>query len=45
MIYDLKKDENSMYVDQVNRYIYKFDLRTMIFQESMKTNPFINNII
>lgn len=47
MIYDLKKDENSMYVDQVKPgYIYKFDLRTMIFQEkSMKTNPFTNNTL
>ena len=47
MINDLKKDENSMYVDQVKPgYIYKFDLRTMIFQEkSMKTNPFTNNTL
>uniref|UniRef100_A0A6C0CNW3 asparagine synthase (glutamine-hydrolyzing) n=1 Tax=viral metagenome TaxID=1070528 RepID=A0A6C0CNW3_9ZZZZ len=47
MIYDLKKDENSMYVDQVKPgYVYKFDVRTMIFQEkSMKTNPFINNTL
>lgn len=47
MIYDLKKDENSMYVDQVKPgYVYKFDLRTMIFQEkNMKTNPFINNTL
>ena len=47
MFHNLRKDENSMYIDQIKPgSIYTFDMRTMMYQEkNMKMNPFINNTL
>lgn len=47
MFHNLRKDENSMYIDQVKPgSIYTFDMRTMIHEiKNMKVNSFMNHTL
>ena len=47
MFHNLRKDENSMYIDQVKPgSIYTFDMRTMMYElKNMKVNSFMNNTL
>ena len=47
MFHNLRKDENSMYIDQVKPgSVYTFDMRTMMYElKNMKVNSFMNNTL